>query len=162
MKNTVHIPAPDADTPEPSTADGNGAARPPISPETPVVPLLLGILDDLRQLLIQEVLLAKDEVLENFLAVKWTLLQMAVALALLAVGGLLLVSMGVHLLHAATGLPLWASYAVAGAAFIVGGGLWLADTRRRLRLVSFLPDKTLETIKETTVWLGKEIESIKT
>ena len=124
--------------------------------------LIIGVLNDMRLLVAQEVELAKDEFLEKLLSMKRGVLLLCLAVAILGMSGLLFMIMLVYLLHAVSELPLWTCYAVIGGSMALVGWMLLNSGTRRLREVSLMPNKTIETMKETTIWLGKQTESLKT
>ena len=74
----------------------------------------------------------------------------AVVGGVFAVVGLLLVLMGsVYGLEALTHLPLWACFFINGAIFLVVGGLALALGLRRATQVNMVPERTLNSLKES-------------
>jgi len=126
-----------------------------------VTSLLVGLFDDMRRLLVQELQLAKDELLDNLMQMKRGALLVCGAVAVLALGAFSLMLMLVYMLEAATGLPLWACHGVVGAALgLLGWGL-IKTGAFQLRPSSVMPQRTIETMKETTAWLEKQTESLK-
>lgn len=126
-----------------------------------VASLVIGVLGDMRQLVVQEVALAKDELLEKIIAMKQVAILLGAALVILATAAILLMVMLVHLLRAISDLPLWGCYGIVGGTLAACGWALLATAKRRLRNISVAPTQTIETVKETTLWLGKQAESLK-
>lgn len=126
-----------------------------------VTSLLVGLFDDMRRLLVQEVQLAKDELLENWMGMKRGVLLFGGAVAVLALGAFSLMFMLVHVLQIATDLPLWACHAVVGIVLVLLGWALMKTGAHRLQQAKVIPRKTIETMKETTAWLEKQTESLK-
>lgn len=121
--------------------------------------LLSGIVSDMRSLFVQELRLAKLEIGEDLRRVKSAVVVLAIGGAILALGGILLVLMLVHLLHALTVLPLWGAYGVVAAALLViGVGILLAG-KKKAEHVALVPDETAEAIKEDVGWIKAHMKS---
>jgi len=127
-----------------------------------VASLVVGVLDDMRQLMVQELKLAKDELLERMISTKRGIFTLGAALLAIGISSVLLMLMLVHLLHSISELPLWGCYAAVGSSLALLGWILLNTAQRQLREVTLTPTKTIETMKETTQWLGKQTESLKT
>lgn len=121
--------------------------------------LLGGIITDMRNLFVQELRLAKLEIGEDLRRVKAALAVLAIGGAILALGALLLVLMLVHLLDAATDLPLWGAYGVVGGVMLgVGLGILFAG-KKKAEQVGFVPEETAEAIKEDVGWIKAHMKS---
>ncbi len=121
--------------------------------------LLSGIINDMRNLFVQELRLAKLEIGEDLRRVKTALAVLAIAGAILALGTILLVLMLVHLLDALTDLPLWGAYGVVGGVMLlVGLGILMAG-KKRAEQVGFVPEETAEAIKEDVGWIRAHMKS---
>jgi Putative Actinobacterial Holin-X, holin superfamily III len=121
--------------------------------------LISGIISDTRNLIIQELRLAKLELGEDLRRVKSAFSLLAIGGALLALGAVLLILMLVHLLHATTDLPLWGAYGVVAAVVLaVGIGVLVAGKKRAERL-ALVPDETAEAIKEDVGWIKAHMKS---
>lgn len=83
--------------------------------EPSLVSLLGGIANDAKELLLQEVALAKLEVQHELLKAKTAAISLGIGIGTIATGGLLLLFMLVHLLAAFTIVPLWGCYGIVGA-----------------------------------------------
>jgi hypothetical protein len=127
-----------------------------------VAGLLDGLLKDLKTLVVQELRLATHEVREELGKAKSAAISLAAGLGLVAVGGLLLILMLVHLLQALTDLPLWACYAIVGGA-IAGAGAWLLiKAKSAVEDIHVIPLRTVQTMKENVSWIREEVTSPRT
>jgi hypothetical protein len=121
--------------------------------EPSITGLVTGIINDAQELLKQQLTLFKQEVKDDVRKTKDAALSMSVGLAILTMGGILLVLMLAQLLHELAGLPLWASDAIVGGAFAVcGGGLWFAG-KKQLESFNPLPDQSAAALKENVRWI---------
>ena len=116
--------------------------------ENGVIELLRGIFQDLQELFKQQLALLKCEI-------RRALVQTAIAAGMLVAGGALalgaaalLLLMSVHLLSAASGVPLWGGYGIIGAAAILlaVGLLWFG--KRRLSTALRMPVESARTLME--------------
>jgi uncharacterized membrane protein YqjE len=125
----------------------------------PIGRLLSGIVSDMRNLFVQELRLAKLEIGEDLQRVKAAVAVLAVGGALSALGAVLLILMLVHLLDAATGLPLWGAYGIVGGIMLaIGLGVLIAG-KRKTKDVGFVPEETAEAIKEDVGWIKAHMKS---
>jgi hypothetical protein len=128
--------------------------------EKPGIGVLLGgIVADMRNLLVQELKLAKIEIGEDLQRAKHAVTALAVGGAILALGGLLLILMLVHLLDALTPLPLWGAYGVIGGLLLVIGIVALVTGKKRAQRVALVPDETAEAIREDVGWIKAQMKS---
>jgi hypothetical protein len=121
--------------------------------------LINGIISDLRNLLVQELRLAKLEISEDFRRVKSAVAMIAVGGAILGVSALLLILMLVHVLDALTPLPLWGAYGVVAAVMLVIGIGVLMVGKKRAEHAALVPDETAEAIKEDVGWIKAHVKS---
>jgi hypothetical protein len=122
-----------------------------------------GIIDDALELLKQQFAMLKAEVRSDFRKVLAGLIPLAIGIAPLLLGGLMLCFALVHLIHWATlpagqtydpaSVPLWGCYAIVSAAFFVVGGVLLAIGYYRLKTVNPLPEETAKALEENLQWL---------
>src|SRR6266511_2694153 len=96
------------------------ASHPPSEPSLAV--LLGGIVNDAKDLLVQQFTMAKLEVQDELRKTKAVALSLSIGLGILAMGGILLVLMLVHLLAVSTHIPLWGCYGIVGGILVVLGG----------------------------------------
>jgi hypothetical protein len=108
--------------------------------------LLGGIMHDAKDLLLQELTLAKLEGHDELRQIKT------------AVGGILLSLMLVHGLAAYTDIPLWGCYGIVGSVFGVLGWVLLASGKHKIEGIDVMP-QTVETMKENTQWLREQTTS---
>jgi hypothetical protein len=122
--------------------------------------ILEGLLGDMKALAIQELRLARHEVREELGKTRSAVSSLALAIALTAIGGLLLILMVVHLL-ADAGLPLWASYGLVGIVLGGAGAGLLLRAQHQAAEIHVLPIRTLQTMKENVSWIKEEVTSVK-
>jgi uncharacterized membrane protein YqjE len=121
--------------------------------------LLSGIISDMRNLFVQELRLAKVELGEDLRRVKSAVVVLALGGAILAIGGVLLILMVVHLLDALTDLPLWGAYGVVAAVMLVIGIGILMAGKKKAEHVGLVPQETAEAIKEDVGWIKARMKS---
>jgi hypothetical protein len=128
----------------------------------PAVPslaaLLGGIMKDAKDLLVQELTLAKLEGQDELSQIKTAALLLGIGIGVSAVGGMLLSMMLVHVLAAYTDMPLWGCYGIVGSVVAVLGGVLLAAGTHKAEEINVLP-QTVETIKENAQWLTEQMTS---
>lgn len=127
-----------------------------------ITALLRGILDDALALIRQQFAMFKAELRADLNRVKNGVILLAAGVGPLALGGLMLCFMLVHLIHWATlpegietaaTIPLWGCYGiVAGLFLIIGGGL-LGAGIYKLKSANPLPDESTHALEENIQWL---------
>jgi hypothetical protein len=120
--------------------------------------LLGGILNDAKDLLIQELTLARLEGQDELRQIKTAALLLGIGIAVSTVGGMLLSLMLVHILVAYTDVPLWGCYGIVGSVVAVLGGVLLAAGTHKAEKIDVLP-QTVETMKENAQWLTEQMTS---
>jgi len=118
--------------------------------------LVGGIVQDAQQLIRQELLLARQEVQQEVDKAKAVAVSFGAAVAVSVLGAVLLCFMLVYALHEAAGLPLWASFAIVGAGFVVIGGILLAVAKNRANAIHLVPRQTVQTMRENVQWLKNQ------
>jgi hypothetical protein len=121
--------------------------------------LIRGVLTDLRQLMREEVALARVELREQATRARLAVISLgaaAVALLLGAIFLLIAVAIGISEL---LNWPLWAGYFVVALLLAIGGAVGLASGRKKLRTVQPMPEQTVETLKENSEWIAKRLQS---
>lgn len=111
---------------------------------------------DAKQLLTQQYELFRSEVRQGVRQVGGSAGAMAAGGGLVAAGGLFAGMALAHLLHKATGLPLWVSYWAVGGAAAAGGLTLLNAGRSGLMEVEFLP-KTADALGDNLTWLHDRV-----
>ena len=129
--------------------------------EPSLTSLLGGIVNDAKNLLMQEVALAKLEVEQELQKVRAAAITLGVAIAAVAAGGMLLVLMLVQALAVFTEIPLWGCYGIVGSVLVVLGGALLAAGKHKAEKSGVPSHQTAET-KENAQWLAVQTLSVKT
>ena len=120
--------------------------------------LLGGILNDAKDLLVQELTLARLEGQDELRQIKTAALLLGIGIGVSTVGGMLLSLMLVHMLVAYTDVPLWGCYGIVGSVVAVLGGVLLAAGTHKAEGIDVLP-QTVETMKENAQWLTEQMTS---
>lgn len=128
----------------------------PVAPS--LAALLGGIMKDAKDLLVQELTLAKLEGHDEVRQIKTAALSLGIGVGVAAVGGILLSVMLVHVLAAYTDIPLWGCYGIVGSVFGVLGWVLLASGKHKIEEIDVMP-QTVETMKENTQWLREQMTS---
>ena len=116
--------------------------------------LVGGIINDFQLLMKQEVALARRELADELRKAKQALISLGIGVGVLAIGGLLLIFMLVHLLNwAVPAIPLWGSYGIIGGLLIVAGAALLLRARSKAEDIHVVPERTAETMKENIKWI---------
>jgi hypothetical protein len=134
---------------------------PPYNSEPTLGQLVSALVSDAKQLLRQEVALAKHEIQVEVNKIKVVAISLGVGIAIAALGGLLLIIMLVHLLNALTDLPLWACYGIVGGVCALAGGALLYTAKNRIAHIDIVPQQTVETMRENVRWIKEKAISDK-
>lgn len=127
--------------------------------EPSLAALLGGIINDAKDLMLHEVTMAKLEVQDELRKTKAAAISLGIGIGVLAVGGMLLILMLVHLLDALTDVPLWGCYGIVGAVFAIVGGVLLATGKNKASEIDVVPEQTVETMKENAKWIKEQTTS---
>ena len=123
--------------------------------------LVRGILMDLRQLIREEVALARVEIREQAGRAKLAAISLGAAAIALAFGGtFLLIAIAVGIADLLN-WPVWSGFLLLALLLGIAGMVMLATGRRRLRTVHAVPEQTVETLKENSEWIAKRLSSAK-
>lgn len=114
--------------------------------------LVAGLVQDVKDLIRQQVMLARDEIRGEGRKVKTAVISSAIAIGAAVVGGLLLVLMVVHGLNA-VGVPLWVSYGIVGLALMITAAVLASRARKAAATFHLVPPATARTVKENVTWL---------
>ena len=129
--------------------------RSPQSVAPSLAALLSGIMKDVKDLLVQELTLAKLEGHDELGQIKTAALSLGIGVGVAAVGGMLLSVMLVHVLAAYTDVPLWGCYGVVGSGLAVLGWVLLASGKHKVEEIDVMP-QTVEIMKENAQWLREQ------
>lgn len=129
------------------------------SSEPSVAALVSGIVNDAKSLLLQEFTIAKLEMQDELRKTKSAAISLGIGIGIAAVGGLLLILMGVHLLAHLTEIPLWGCYGIVGGILLVIGIIFLATGKQTAEKIEVIPPKTVETLKENAQWIKDQTTS---
>jgi hypothetical protein len=117
--------------------------------------LVSGIVGDVQQLVRQEINLARTEVKQEWEKAKTAAGALAAGAVLLAMGGVLLCFLIVHLI-ASFGVPLWASFGIVGGVLVLCGAVLVGLGYSRASHVSVIPPQTAQTLKENVQWIRSQ------
>lgn len=121
--------------------------------------LVRGILTDLRELVREEIALARVEVRETAGRAKLAAVSLGGALVALAFGvTFLLIAIAVGIADLFS-WPVWAGFLVVALLLSIMGGAMFVAGRRRLRTVNPVPEQTVQTLKENSEWIAKRLSS---
>jgi hypothetical protein len=121
--------------------------------------LVGGILTDLRELVREEIALARVEVRETAGRAKLAAASLGAAVVALAFGAtflLIAIAVGIADLFS---WPVWAGFLVVALLLSIMGAAMFAAGRRRLRTVNPMPEQTVQTLKENSEWIAKRLSS---
>ncbi len=124
-----------------------------VAEESSTQGLIRGILDDLRDLVREEIALARAEVREELGRAKDAALSAAIGVALLAVGGLFLLTFVALGLADLLRWPAWTGFLIVGVILsVIGAVMGLRAQRKMQRVNPGLP-KTTASLKENAEWI---------
>jgi uncharacterized membrane protein YqjE len=121
--------------------------------------LLRGILTDVRELVREELALARIEMREQASRARLAIAILAAAAVALALGTVFL------LIAIANGVadvfewPVWAGYLVVALLLAIAGAIGLSAGRQRLKNVRAVPQETVATLKENYHWIATRVSS---
>jgi putative superfamily III holin-X len=119
---------------------------------TSIPGLIKGLLDDARDLIREELQLARAEIREEITALQTVTIAFAVAAVVGLLGAMLFsVALGGALAYF-LGWPPWAGYGIMALLFLAGGWGLCLFARGRLRAIRAIPNTTA-TIKENLTWM---------
>jgi hypothetical protein len=119
--------------------------------------LVREIVQDSRQLLGQQIELAKAEVGDELRRLAGAGVSVAAGGGLAAAGGLMSGLMLVHLLRRVTGLPIWACYGLLGGSLGAAGLALVRSGRETLAGLQFPPPQTTQAVEENLEWLQDQL-----
>jgi ElaB/YqjD/DUF883 family membrane-anchored ribosome-binding protein len=117
--------------------------------EPSLAALLGSIVNDAKDLLVQEVALIKLEVQDELRRTKTAAITLGIGIGVVAGGGMLLMLMLVHVLEVFTDISLWGCYGLAGSGLVVLGTVLLAAGKTTAVEYNVVPRQTVEARKAT-------------
>jgi hypothetical protein len=127
--------------------------------EPSVAVLLVGVMNDAKELLEQEVAMLKLEARDELRKAKSAAIALGIGIGIAAAGGMLLMLMLVQVLAIFTEIPLWGCYGIVGSSLVVLGGVWLAVSKTNAEELAVAPRPTVKTQKENRQWLTEQTTS---
>jgi len=119
---------------------------------TSIPGLIKGLLDDARDLIREEIQLARAEIREEISALQTVTMSFAAAAAAALLGAVLLAIAIGGLIAWALSWPTWAGYGIVAILLLIGAGGCALYARSRLRVIRAIPNTT-ETMKENIAWM---------
>jgi len=126
--------------------------------EPTLAELMAAVASDARDLLKQELALARHELHLEVGKAKSAIVSLGAAAVVLALGLALLSIMAVHLLQLAAGVPLWGAYGIVAGVYVVVGSVLLVIGRHRAASIDAFAD-TVQTTKENMQWIKQNATS---
>jgi MFS family permease len=123
--------------------------------------LIRGIMADVRQLMREEIALARVEMREQAQRAKLAAIALGAAAVAMAIGGIfLLVSVAVGIADLLD-WPVWAGFLIVALVLCVAGMVMLSTGRKRLSNLRPMPEQTMQSLKENSEWIAKRLSSAK-
>jgi len=130
------------------------------SSSDPSLASLLGsLINDTKDLLLQEFRMAKLEIQDELRKTKTAAIAFAIGAGVVMVGGLLLILMLVYVLAAFTTIPVWGCFGIIAVVLLVIGLLFLTLGKQTAEQIKVVPQQTVETLKEHAPWIDEEATS---
>ncbi|HVK18579.1 MAG TPA: phage holin family protein [Fimbriiglobus sp.] len=120
-----------------------------------VTDLVSGIVSDAERLFKQQIDMVRAEFKEDLRRTRTVILSFAVGALLLAVGLVMLIVAGAHLLHEQTQWPMSASWGIIGGSVVLLGIIAAVIGGRILASYNPLPDKSFNALQENVSWITK-------
>jgi hypothetical protein len=127
--------------------------------ETSVATLIGGIVNDAKDLLINEFTIAKLEIQQELRKTKSAALALAMGAGIVGIGGLFLMLMCVHGLVVLLDIPLWGSYGLVGGLLFLVGAILLARGKQTAEQIDVIPPKTASTLRDNAQWIKEQTTS---
>lgn len=127
--------------------------------ETSVATLIGGIVNDAKDLLINEFTIAKLEIQQEMRKTKSAALSFAMGAGIVGIGGLFLLLMCVHGLVVLLDIPLWGSYGLVGGLLFIVGAIVLAQGKQTAEQIDVIPPKTASTLRDNAQWIKEQTTS---
>jgi uncharacterized integral membrane protein len=121
--------------------------------------LIRGLLDDVRELFRQEILLARAEVREEVGHATSAAVRLAAAAVLLLLTAVFALTALAWGLVALFQWPVWSGFALVALILAIAGGWLFASGRREMREIRGVAPQTAESLKENTAWIKNRLGS---
>jgi fructose-specific phosphotransferase system IIC component len=119
---------------------------------TSIPTLIKGLLDDARDLIREEIQLARAEIREEVAGLQTVAIAFGVAAVVGLLGAMLLaIALGGALAYALH-WPSWAGYGIMAVLFLAAGWGLCLYARAKMRVIRAIPNTT-ETMKENIAWM---------
>jgi protein-S-isoprenylcysteine O-methyltransferase Ste14 len=121
--------------------------------------LVRGVLIDIRDLMREELALARVEIREQAGQAKLAAASLGAAAVALAFGAtFLLVAIAVGLADLLD-WPVWTGFLIVALLLSIAGLVMLSSGRKKLASVQPVPEETVRTLKENSEWLKRRLSS---
>lgn len=124
-------------------------------PERPFAALLNALVDDVRRLIRLEFALFKQEMAGNTRRLASGLVAIVVGAVLALTAWLAIFSAAIIAL--AIVWPAWLAALVLGAGTLIAGGVILYFGIRRIQTQTLVPQRTINTLREDSVWIRERV-----
>ncbi len=119
---------------------------------TSIPALIKGLLDDARDLIREELQLARAEIREEIAALQTVTIAFAIAAVVGVLGAMLLsIALGGAIAYFLR-WPSWAGYGIVAVLFLVAGWGLCIYARSRMKVIRGIPNTT-DTMKENIAWM---------
>jgi len=118
--------------------------------------LVGGIVTDIEQLFVQQTQLIRLEIRDDLRKARTGALFLGAGLGVTLIGGLLFCLMMPYLLNWATGLPLWASFGIMGAVFLLVGGGAMYAALKKFQSAATMPESAAALKENLTCLLRRK------
>jgi len=120
----------------------------PASSNASMASLLSGIVKDVQELTSQQFALFKEEMKQDFHKVRDVAISLALGLAALMIGSIMLGITVAEFLNWATALPRWVCYLIVTGVAAGGGVALFYAGQKKLQSFNPLPDQSVRALKE--------------
>lgn len=134
----------------------------PVREEPSIAQLLSNLVADAQTLFRKELDLARTEVTTELNKARDGAIALGIGAGILAIGGLLLILMVVHVLIDVAGLAPWVAYLIVGGLLTIIGGIALYMGLQRVRQIDPVPHETIDSVRKDVEWLKEQSPSDRT
>lgn len=134
----------------------------PVNSDASLASLIGGIINDAKDLLVHEVVMAKLEMQNELRRTKAAAISLAIGAGIIFVGGVLLILMLVHLLNAFTTIPLWGCYGLMGGGLLLIGFMIVTMSKPTVEPDHVVLQQPNGSLKEHVQWSKEQTPSNRT